>query len=66
MRRLAMREVAGSNPRIIMLKMPLVEKATGNHSVKLTSTEKLKALALCSARLYCEYASQFFMYIIDV
>ena len=38
------------------------EKATGNHSVNLTYTEKPKSLAICSARLYYEYvyASQFF------
>ena len=42
------------------MKTSLVRKATGNHLIKSTSLEKLRALSLVSATREIEYATQFF------
>ena len=47
--------VVSSNPTRVIIKTPL---ATGNHLIKSTSLEKLRAVSLVSAKLEIEYAMQ--------
>ena len=43
--------VGSSIPAYVTMKTPLVWKATGNHLIKSTSLEKLRALSLVSTTL---------------
>ena len=47
-----------STPTCVTVRMQLAMKAKGNHLIKSTSTEKLRALSLVSATLEIEYATQ--------
>ena len=42
----------------VIIKTPLVRKEIGNHFIKSTFLEKLRALSLVSAWLEIEYATQ--------
>ena len=46
-----------SNPARVTIKAPLSRTATGNHLVKFTSVQKLRALSLVSAPLDIEYVA---------
>ena len=47
-----------SVPPCVTMKTPLLRKAMGNHLIKSTSLEKLRALSLVSATLKIEYPMQ--------
>ena len=44
-------------PLCVIVKTPLVSKATRNHLIKPTSLEKLRTLSLVSAKLKIEYVT---------
>ena len=50
--------VVSSIPPFVTFKVPLVRMATGNHLMKSTSLDRLRALSLVSATLEIEYATQ--------
>ena len=52
--------VASSIPPCVIIKMPLVRKATGNHQMNSTSLKKLRALPLVSATLKIEFVTLLF------